>query len=72
MSCGTIIFKEEKTMNEEEDENDRDERAVIVPSKKKYEKPIIIENQEKTFPKGVLEEFCHGDWCFACSNCNCN
>lgn len=42
------------------------------PEKKPYEKPVFIEETEMNFPEEIWEEFNGGNWCFGCSNCNCN
>jgi hypothetical protein len=40
--------------------------------KKKYEAPDFIESPGMTFTKEVWEDFSNGNWCFGCTNCNCN
>jgi hypothetical protein len=40
--------------------------------KKHYEAPIITESPEMTFTKDIWENFSEGNWCFGCTNCNCN
>ena len=39
---------------------------------KEYSAPIIQEEEEMLFPKEVWENFSEGNWCFGCTNCNCN
>lgn len=39
---------------------------------KKYTKPIVEIENEMLFTKEIWEEFSNGDWCFGCTNCNCN
>ena len=40
--------------------------------KYEYEEPILVEETEMVFTKEVWEEFNGGQWCFGCTNCNCN
>ena len=40
--------------------------------KKTYEAPVLEEAQDVVFTKEVWEEFNDGNWCFGCTNCNCN
>ena len=40
--------------------------------KKSYETPIFIEEKGMDFPDEIWEEFNGGNWCFGCTNCNCN
>jgi hypothetical protein len=49
-----------------------DDVPETKPQKKTYEKPVIIESPGMTFPKEIWEKFIVEDWCFACTNCNCN
>lgn len=39
---------------------------------KEYYAPIIQEEDEMLFTKDVWENFSEGNWCFGCTNCNCN
>lgn len=39
---------------------------------KEYEKPSITLETEMLFTKEIWEEFSEGNWCFGCTNCNCN
>lgn len=39
---------------------------------KEYTTPIIVEEEEMLFTKEVWEDFSEGNWCFGCTNCNCN
>ena len=39
---------------------------------KEYTAPIIVEEDEMLFTKEVWEDFSEGNWCFGCTNCNCN
>lgn len=47
-------------------------KTLSQSEKKPYEKPVFIEKTEMTFPEEIWEEFNGGNWCFGCSNCNCN
>lgn len=40
--------------------------------KKEYIKPFLEEEVEMVFTKEIWEEFNDGQWCFGCTNCNCN
>jgi hypothetical protein len=41
--------------------------------KKRYEKPEIINHGKMIFPKEIMEQYTSGtNWCFSCTNCNCN
>jgi hypothetical protein len=40
--------------------------------KKSYESPLFIEEKGMDFPEEIWEEFNGGNWCFGCTNCNCN
>jgi hypothetical protein len=40
--------------------------------KKNYESPLFVEEKGMGFPEEIWEEFNGGNWCFGCSNCNCN
>ena len=37
-----------------------------------YAKPVLIVEKNMVFTKEVWDEFNNGNWCFGCSNCNCN
>ena len=37
-----------------------------------YENPVLIVEKNMVFTKEVWDEFNNGNWCFGCSNCNCN
>lgn len=37
-----------------------------------YETPVFEELDGMTFLEEIWAEFCHGKWCFGCTNCNCN
>ena len=39
---------------------------------KEYTAPVIVEEEEMLFTKEVWEDFSEGNWCFGCTNCNCN
>lgn len=39
---------------------------------KEYTAPIIKEEEEMVFTKEIWENFSEGNWCFGCTNCNCN
>lgn len=39
---------------------------------KEYSAPIVLEEDEMLFTKDVWENFSEGNWCFGCTNCNCN
>ena len=39
---------------------------------KEYSTPVIQEEDEMLFAKDVWENFSEGNWCFGCTNCNCN
>jgi len=43
-----------------------------VKEKKKYEKPILEEQEGMIFPEEIWQEFNGKHWCFGCTNCNCN
>ena len=43
-----------------------------IDKRKKYEKPLFEEERGMNFPEEIWEEFNGGNWCFGCSNCNCN
>lgn len=45
---------------------------IQVNEKKHYEKPLLQEEKEMVFTKEVWDEFNNGNWCFGCTNCNCN
>ena len=53
-------------------ENTQVVEATTIPSKKRYEAPVIIEKSGMTFTKEAWEDFSEGNWCFGCTNCNCN
>jgi hypothetical protein len=40
--------------------------------KKSYETPIFIEEKGMDFTEEIWEEFSGSNWCFGCTNCNCN
>ena len=40
--------------------------------KKEYVKPCLEEEVEMVFTKEIWDEFSDGQWCFGCTNCNCN
>jgi hypothetical protein len=46
--------------------------ATTISSKKCYEAPFVAETSEMTFAKDIWQDFSQGNWCFGCSNCNCN
>jgi hypothetical protein len=47
--------------------------AEETKKKKPYETPVIIDHGSMRFPKEVMEYFTsEAQWCFACTNCNCN
>jgi|GEM_PF-1252917 len=39
---------------------------------KEYVTPEITAEDEMLFTKEVWEDFSEGNWCFGCTNCNCN
>lgn len=39
---------------------------------KPYVKPVIEPQDTMLFTKETWEEFSEGNWCFGCTNCNCN
>lgn len=39
---------------------------------KEYSTPVIQEEVEMLFTKEIWEKFSEGNWCFGCTNCNCN
>ena len=39
---------------------------------KEYSAHVIHEEDEMLFTKDVWENFIEGNWCFGCTNCNCN
>ena len=39
---------------------------------KKYTTPQIIAEKEMLFTKDTWKNFSEGNWCFGCTNCNCN
>lgn len=43
-----------------------------MSEKRIYQKPIIEEDKEMSFPEEIWEQFNDGSWCFGCTNCNCN
>lgn len=43
-----------------------------LKEKKPYKTPIFSEENEMKFPEEIWEEFNGNNWCFGCSNCNCN
>ena len=51
---------------------DDEKQAQVVTEKSRYEKPTIEEQEEMIFPEEVWQRFSDGQWCFGCSNCNCN
>jgi hypothetical protein len=53
-------------------EDTRVAEATTIPSKKRYETPVITEKSGMTFTKEAWENFSEGNWCFGCTNCNCN
>jgi hypothetical protein len=53
-------------------ENTRVVEATTIPSKKHYEAPVITEKSGMAFTKEAWEDFSEGNWCFGCTNCNCN
>ncbi|NOQ24899.1 MAG: hypothetical protein GQ564_06000 [Bacteroidales bacterium] len=40
--------------------------------KEVYEKPLFVEENGMEFSKEVWEDFHNEQWCFGCTNCNCN
>ncbi len=46
--------------------------VVEEKSKAIYETPLFEEQGEMNFTEEIWEEFNGGNWCFGCSNCNCN
>jgi hypothetical protein len=46
--------------------------APTISSKKHYETPCIVEETGMVFTKNIWEDFNEGNWCFGCTNCNCN
>ena len=46
--------------------------ATTESSKKHYEAPFVKETDEMTFTKSIWENSNDGNWCFGCTNCNCN
>lgn len=40
--------------------------------KKEYSTPEIIQEEEMLFTKEIWDDFSVGNWCFGCTNCNCN
>jgi hypothetical protein len=46
--------------------------ATTISSKKRYEAPCIVEETGMVFTKDIWEDFSEGNWCFGCTNCNCN
>jgi hypothetical protein len=43
-----------------------------IKSKAAYVAPVIREESEMLFTKDIWEDFSDGNWCFGCTNCNCN
>ncbi len=39
---------------------------------KKYEKPMWRKVDGMEFPEELIKELFKGEWCFGCTNCNCN
>jgi hypothetical protein len=56
----------------DKNENSQVVEAKTISSKKHYETPCIQETSEMTFTKNIWEDFNDGNWCFGCTNCNCN
>ena len=52
------MMKKEESKNHEE--------------KKNYEAPLLEEENGMNFTEEIWEEFNGGNWCFGCTNCNCN
>lgn len=48
------------------------EPEITREEKKEYETPSIVSEQEMLFTKEIWESFGEGNWCFGCTNCNCN
>jgi len=40
--------------------------------KKEYTAPLFEQEEGMNFSEEVWEEFNGGNWCFGCTNCNCN
>lgn len=40
--------------------------------KYEYTEPVFEEETKMVFTQEVWEEFNDGQWCFGCTNCNCN
>jgi hypothetical protein len=40
--------------------------------KKEYKTPLFEKEEGMKFTEEIWEEFNGGNWCFGCSNCNCN
>lgn len=47
------------------------EKKQVEP-KKIYETPLFEKEEGMKFTEEIWEEFNGGNWCFGCSNCNCN
>jgi hypothetical protein len=51
----------------------KEKRDTVNASRKKtYETPVFQEEKGMDFPEEIREEFNGGNWCFGCTNCNCN
>ena len=59
-------------MSQDQNETVRVAEATTISSKKHYEAPRITESFGMTFTESVWEDFSEGNWCFGCTNCNCN
>jgi hypothetical protein len=55
-----------------QNESSRIAEATMISSKKRYEAPSIVEKTEMSFAKDIWDDFSEGNWCFGCTNCNCN
>lgn len=49
--------------------NDHEHQETVL---KEYVTPQITPEEEMLFTKDVWENFSEGNWCFGCTNCNCN
>ena len=62
----------DETKNAEKRGTPKGSVDAVPQAKKIYERPLFEEEKGMKFPEEIWEEFNGGNWCFGCSNCNCN
>lgn len=50
----------------------KQEEIKQTNEKRIYETPLFEKEDGMNFTEEIWEEFNGGNWCFGCSNCNCN